>query len=511
MSETAWPAPRSRTSHTPLLFLAAVFFLEVVLFLSGLAMGAEGQDVLVLLLALLTILVGAGPILFNMTRPPEKRQILITLLTLVYVIYLVVPVFTQYFLMKGEYVTGSFSLTRHPPGDVAHAQMVALVGLAMLLLGFYLPFGRLAVSVFPRPTREWPPHAVLFVALATVGLGWLVYIVGQLGLIPARAGSGAVGTIASGSYFGVSLLTLAWLRHRRREALLLLAIVIPLSMLFNFFTGSKRLFLTPPFVFALAYIVYERRIRMSWVAAAFATLIVLYPVSEFYRSVIQTDNVRSIGSFVRNPSRALEALGGFGESVDVGSYVSAGLQATGRRLDALGVLTAIVKDTPERVPYQGGWTIGYIALSYVPRIIWPNKPGTTIGEWVSQTYGSPFDLHTDVGPTWIGELFFNWGYTGVVLGMFVMGLFCRMLQERLFGWHAPIPALFGAVVVLYAVSRSVQSGLGGPVNGTVYNLAPIPIVHFLVGLFGGFQPTGAGRPRARAASDVFHAPTRPAH
>jgi hypothetical protein len=242
-------------------------------------------------------------------------------------------------------------------------------------------------------------------------------------------------------------------------------------------------------MFALAYIVYERRIRLSWVAAGFAFLIILYPVSEFYRTVIQTDNLRGIGSFVANPDRALRALSSFGENVDLGTYISAGLEATGKRLDALGVLTVIVRDTPDVVPYQNGWTIGYIALSFVPRIFWPDKPGTTIGEWVSQTYGSAYDLYTDVGATWMGELYFNWGYIGVAVGMFVIGFLCRMLQERLFIWNASIPAMLGAVVVVYQVTNSVQSSLIGPVNGTILNLVPILIAHFLVGVFSGFQHT----------------------
>ena len=42
-------------------------------------------------------------------------------------------------------------------------------------------------------------------------------------------------------------------------------------------------------------------------------------------------------------------------------------------------------------------------------------------------------------------------------------------------------------MVLYCVCRSVQSSLQSPINGTIYLLAPIPIAHLLVGMFGGFQ------------------------
>jgi hypothetical protein len=422
------------------------------------------------------------------------------LLVPVYVLFLVLPVFTQYFLLKGQHVPGTFRLSNHHPAEIAHAQVVALVGLGMLLSGFYLPFGRVAASLLPKPTREWPPQAALFVGLVTLVAGWLVFIPGQLGLIPSRLGSGATGTIAAGSYFSISLLTLTWLRHRRREAWLLLCVVIPLSMLVNFFTGSKRMVLTPLFMSALAYVVYERRIRASWLAGGFAILIVLYPLSNFYR---MTNPGRGgseggrMATFLRNPWQSLAAMSQFTESADAGGYVSAGLASTLRRLDALAVLTVILEDTPARVPFQGGWTIGYIALSYVPRVIWGDKPPMSTGDWVSQTYGSPLDDSTDVGPSWIGELYFNWGYAGVALGMFVMGLLCRVLQEQLFRWNGPIPALFAAVVVLYAVSRSVQGSLMGPVNGTIYNVAPIPIAHYLVGLFTGFQRGGASAPSHR--------------
>jgi hypothetical protein len=248
---------------------------------------------------------------------------------------------------------------------------------------------------------------------------------------------------------------------------------------------------------------------MSWLAAGFAALVVLYPVSNLYRVVVNPAQGSRIVGFLENPDQTLDALSNFTGGAELGDWLSQGLESTGKRLDGIGVLTKIVMDTPERVPYQGGWTLGYIALSYVPRIIWANKPGTTIGTWVSQHYGDPNDRYTHIGPTWMGEWFFNWGYPGVMFGMFAMGLLCRVLQERLFLWNGPIPALFGAVVVLYAVSRTVQGGLVGPVNGTIYNLAPILIAHYMVGLFAGYQRGTARAPGS--PPDLLQAPAHPTH
>lgn len=503
MSETVLPLARPQTRIPASLLLVGVAAVELVVFIIGLALGARGWDVLVLLLALLTSFLAAGPIVFDMSRPADRRQLMITLLTFVYSVYLVVPVFTRYFLMKGVPVRGLFNLSEAHPADIAHAQLVALLGLLSLLLGFYSPFGRIAVSPIPKPTRDWTPRATLTIAVVTIGLGWLVYLPGQLGLIPSWAGSGALGSVATGSYFGLALLTLAWLRHRSRSAVLLLMLIVPLSMALNFFTGSKRAVLTPPFMIALAYVVYERRIRKKWLVGGLAMLIVLYPFAQFYREIAQTTRTSGMRTFFQHPAAIMESLSQFGKSANLSDYLSTGLQSTGKRLDSLGVLEVIVKDTPERVPYQGGWTIGLIFLSYVPRIVWPNKPGLTIGTWVMQHYGSALDLQTNLGPTWIGELFFNWGYLGVAGGMLLLGILFRTFQERLFGWQASVPALFAAVVVLYGCCRSVEGALLSPVNTVTFYAGPILVAHLVVGFFGGYQPLRArdtGMPRAAAGS-----------
>jgi hypothetical protein len=262
---------------------------------------------------------------------------------------------------------------------------------------------------------------------------------------------------------------------------------VPLAMSVNFFTGSKRMFFTPAFMIVLAYIVYERRIRASWVVAGLAALVALYPLSNFYRATVQSPYGSRMKIFLQDPGGVLRNLAIFTGSAEASTYFSSGIEATGVRLDGLNVLTAIVKDTPERVPYQDGRTIGLIFVSFIPRLVWPGKPGITIGEWVAQSYGSAYDLTTDVGPTWIGEFYFNWGYAGVVFGMFALGIQFRMLQERLFSWNAPIPALFAAVNVLYIATRSVQGGLIDPISGPLVAIVPIVATHFLVGLFGGFQ------------------------
>jgi hypothetical protein len=481
----------------------------VFVFAFGILLGARGWDMAILALALVTGFVALIPLLVDAARQPEQRQILITMVSMVYGLFLVLPVFTQYFL-PNETTPNPLRLYNMASRDIAIGQIATLAGLISLMIGFYSPITRLVSATLPRPKWDWPPAVALAVAMVMLPLGWSIFLGGQFGIFPKAVGSGALGTIASSVFFGISLLTIIYLRHRLKVALILMICVVPPSMLFNFFTGSKRLFLTPAFMIVIGYILMERRIRRSWVIAGVATIVVLYPISEFYRDVIlQGYSLRAV-EILSDPGRAVGRISGFITGADPGEYMLAGLKATGIRLDALGIATVIVRDTPERVPYQNGRTLALIPISYIPRILWPGKPGVTIGEWVTANYGSGLsrtDNLTDTGPSWIGEFFFNFGWAGVVIGMMSMGILFRVLQDALFWPGAPIPALLAAAVVLYFGARSVQGGLTGPINGIGYSIWPIIVAHLTLRTLGlATPPGGAGRTREGSRAATAAAP-----
>jgi hypothetical protein len=287
MTEATFPVTPGRAAYvSPVATLMATAIASAVVFVLGVAFGVRGWDVAVLGLAVLTGFVGMIPLLFDASRPPAKRQLLITAIGFVYIMFFVVPVFTQYFWAQPT-TFDIWELHTHRPQDIAAAQVAALTGLICLIAGFHTPIGRSVSRALPKLTPEWSHGTVLMVALLMIPLGWSIYLGGLSGIIPRRAGTGVLGSIAMSIFFGISLLALAFIRYRSRPALVLLLLVIPPTMAFNFFTGSKRLFLTAPFMVALAYTLIERRIRVSFAVAGIVMLIVLYPVAQFHREVVQ--------------------------------------------------------------------------------------------------------------------------------------------------------------------------------------------------------------------------------
>jgi hypothetical protein len=496
-------APVEETSGKPqtaMLWLMALPMLVLMGIGAGVAAGVRGADVPVLALALVTGAVCLVPTLLDIGRPSPRRHLLLSLLALGWAVYFVASVFTTYFLAEvilEDHTFGILDLKMIRPADIVRGQLGALIGLLMAFVGYAIPLSRMFPQGIPRPRREWSYRSALFVAAVMVPLGWSLHAAATVGVLPKRLGSGFLGAISNSTYLALALLMLTYIRYRKREPLLLMAALLPPSMIFNFLGGAKSAFLAPAAAVAIAYVIAKRQIALRWIAAGFLAVIVIYPVAEYQRRVILRNNTLGTAYVLQRPVEVFTRLANFLGSQGPGRYLLTGAQATSKRLDALGVTSVIMRDCPSRVPYQGGWTLGYIVLSYVPRVVWADKPEMTIGQWVTDAFVAPgVGLKSHTGPSWIGELYFNFGWIGIVLGMLVVGVWVRIVHEMFFRAGAPLPAQIMSVVALFTMPPAVQSSLMTPVNGVILGSIPLIVTHWAIRLTGG-APASARPDEAR--------------
>ena len=195
---------------------------------------------------------------------------------------------------------------------------------------------------------------------------------------------------------------------------------------------------------------------------------------------------------MRKPVEVVSKTARFVGSQDFGDHLWTGIASTMVRFDGLGIASVIVRDCPTRVPFQGGWTIAQIFISYVPRLVWKNKPHMTSGGWVTEKFAGGPGILSSTGSTWVGEFWFNFGWPGIVIGMLLMGLFFRILHEMLFKPGAVMPAQLMSVIVLFMVPPTLGGAVIGPVNGVVFGAMPLILTHLGVRLMSGtVRPTTA--------------------
>ena len=460
----------------------------LVALMIGLGAGVQGDDVYLMLLALTAVVVGALPFAIDAGRPRQQRHVFLTMLAMAYTLQFVMPIFVLYIPAVGPVDPQALGQAQLWPRDIIRGQAVAIIGILGFYAGYGLPIRRVVQPILPQRLYEWRPRAALIATATIILTGWFFYLGRSFGLIPAALGSGVIGGLANATVFSSSLMLAIYLRYRSRVALLMLSTIVPATMLINFMTGSKRAVLIPAAMTALTWVVVERRIRLRWVAAGLLALILLYPVAQFWRQDILQENTLTIADVVSQPGAALSRTGDFLASGRVGDYFADGFEAASRRLDAVGVVSLIVRDTPSVSPFQNGRTLALIPVAYVPRILWPDKPVITIGQWVTEAYvPGGYLVESNVGTSWVGEFYLNYGVTAVILGMMVMGLMFRFAHEALMRPGSPIPIVVAATIVISELALAVQSSVVIAINGPIFTLIPLVLTHLAMRVLGGVQ------------------------
>lgn len=139
-------------------------------------------------------------------------------------------------------------------------------------------------------------------------------------------------------------------------------------------------------------------------------------------------------------------------------YITRGLDSTMMRLCdpiAAGMVTSIVDDDG----YLYGRDAAYILAALVPRVFWPEKPIVDRGRDFTVRLGWAADRSTAItstGQTVAGELFWNFGWGGVIVGMYLLGLAIAGIW-----WGAAGPDPSAGVVQMAAYVSAMLSFVPG--------------------------------------------------
>jgi hypothetical protein len=231
-----------------------------------------------------------------------------------------------------------------------------------------------------------------------------------------------VGIIGDFGKVGAAILWLACFRERskrRRRVFLVTAVAVTL-LEFAWYapTGTRdplgRVFI----VIVMAYVITFRRLPAAATGAIVVFGFLAFSFIETYRFVnlvtLAEEDTRSI-SPTGLLSTAEEAEQKF-SSTDFSSW--RWVSKTVERLCDARSLAAIIENVPENVPFLYGETYQKLPWVFIPRYVAPFKPKliTPLNEWLfsDEVGSSPTTL--------VGEAYLNFGWSGIVIVMTLLGL-----------------------------------------------------------------------------------------
>jgi Ca2+/Na+ antiporter len=269
--------------------------------------------------------------------------------------------------------------------------------------------------------------------------------------------------------------------------LFLLAIFITFRFIVDMSSGWLGALVYDVITCAVIYVVEKRRIpRLAVVGVILYVLffqVGKYSVREKYWYQQNEDTkVERIAFWVS------ESFGKWGEAFNDSSLETL-RDLTYNSLSRVALLNQtanVLELTPSTVPYQYGRLYSYMAIALVPRFVWPEKPSVNEANMFYQVaYGITAEEDLEKSSFAIGiltESYINFGWPGVVLMMFLIGIFLDFFQQTFLSGSSGF-LLNGLGFVLIPFLLSIDSQLAFYLGGMAQRiffvlLIFLPIIRF---------------------------------
>jgi hypothetical protein len=244
-------------------------------------------------------------------------------------------------------------------------------------------------------------------------------------------------------------------------------------LLAAFYNGSKyfsMLALLPLFSAIIVRKQFRRFLPVLIITGAVLYLLVVAPV------IMRTRAIHGVDSqILRMEIAAQESFQSFQEDAlfaaqeETQKFLYRQFEST-----ALGFILSDVREHGLRY----GSTMENLTYAFIPRVLWPNKPVVTRGNWFTAYLGgagSEEEATTSTGIYPQGELYWNFGVTGVLCGMFLMGCTFSALSQ----WVGPGPHRNAIMMMVFmnVLARTVDQASATEVMVLLIYLAVLLVLY----------------------------------
>ena len=193
-----------------------------------------------------------------------------------------------------------------------------------------------------------------------------------------------------------------------------------------------------------------------------------------------------------------------GRKTDSGQLASRTLE----RASLLNQVAHVLELTPSQVPFQGGQTYSYLAITLIPRFLWPDKPTVSeANQYYQVAYGLTDARSLDKVSIAVGSMaegYINFGWLGVVCIMVGIGVILRVYEDLCFADQSN-GLVLAIVVALLPQFMAIESQLGQYIAGIIQQvvltfLVFLPVTRRKLRAAGPFKGANMAPVRVRAAA-----------
>lgn len=368
---------------------------------------------------------------------------------------------------------------------------VVLAGAALAIGGYRLALRAFARAPDARRPKDWRLGSIVSVGLLLWLLGtyatyvWYFHVVTDTTIEATRTGLARLGELRitalilaqMGQPLGALLLIYAW-RVRRGWLLAgLIVLLLVLQVVLGFVIDIKGTALLAGALVIASILLIDGRIPFGWLAGAAIFVHLSFPVFQAYREFVHGDLGLARTTVLQNLGQVFDlALANERRTMQGPDRA----QSFFERLSLLGSVHMVVSRTGDDVPYEHGYTLLPLISAFVPRLIWPDKPDVQAGQVVNQAFHVSPVASTYISPSHLGELYWNFGWPGVLIGMPLIGALFGFVGARFnLREGRSVTRLLVTVVTLHYVVQGFEGTIAVSYVVWMRSLAAIGLLHLL--------------------------------
>ncbi len=376
-------------------------------------------------------------------------------------------------------------------GLLSRAECLVLLGGVMFIAGYHL---LIRIAYRPDGPRR-PAKDLSDRTLAVMGIGmWLAggaaVLVLQVVVTPdktaigasmgfARLGAFWTGVLMLGNYMpvlGIAALAYGYARRRSGWWLAIVVITIVGQIILALATDVKGVALFAPVLVILTRTMRDGKIPLAWILAAAIGAGLVFPVLQAYRSVLSESGA----------SRA-QGVQEFGKTVSTAVAKSKSIMQGTReeraqnifeRINLKPSIEIVAEHAGVDVPFQNGDTLTPMWLALIPRILWPTKPDVAVGILFNKEFHLGAGEDTYISPSHLGELYWNYGWTGSAIGMLLIGALFGLIGARTeLSTRATVTRMLVLLATALLIGLGFESSMASPYAVWIRTMLLIALLH----------------------------------
>ena len=275
----------------------------------------------------------------------------------------------------------------------------------------------------------------------------------------------------------ILILAYAQCRYKRPYLAPIVIGVVLYQFVFGFVIDTKSEAIIGAALVLLTNLLVNGRIPKTWLALMLFIVLSAFPLLQANR-VVRGEHDQGAAKVSQNLlesfHRALEAMG----RVNTGRERA---QTALERATTKGSVEMIVDGIAAGHAYQRGATLTPMLVAFIPRILWEDKPGISTGQVLNREFHVSESADTYISPSHLGELYWNFGWSGAVGGMLLIGALLGYLGAKFDLEEAA--TITRLLIIVVTVRQLILQSEGEFANQYVVWMRSVVAIGFLHWLF----------------------------